>query len=66
MKSFIAVSVSLLALVLKKHASAAGVAVLASHTSGLLLPQDHPPWSEEHYTENKTTADQVSRTSTSV
>ncbi len=23
---------------------------LATHTSGLLLPQDHPPWSEEHYT----------------
>lgn len=23
---------------------------LASHTSGLLLPQDHPPWPEEHYT----------------
>ncbi len=23
---------------------------LATHTSGLLLPQDHPPWPEEHYT----------------
>ncbi len=23
---------------------------LASHTSGLLLPQDHPPWPVEHYT----------------
>jgi len=23
---------------------------LASHTSGLLLPQDHPPWPEQHYT----------------
>jgi beta-lactamase class C len=22
---------------------------LATHTSGLLLPQDHPPWPEEHY-----------------
>ena len=22
---------------------------LASHTSGLLLPQDHPPWPEQHY-----------------
>ena len=23
---------------------------LAAHTSGLLLPQDHPPWPTEHYT----------------
>jgi beta-lactamase class C len=23
---------------------------LATHTSGLLLPQDHPPWPTEHYT----------------
>jgi beta-lactamase class C len=23
---------------------------LATHTSGLLLPQDHPPWPEEYYT----------------
>jgi beta-lactamase class C len=23
---------------------------LATHTSGLLLPQDHPPWPQEHYT----------------
>jgi beta-lactamase class C len=23
---------------------------LATHTSGLLLPQDHPPWPEQHYT----------------
>jgi len=23
---------------------------LATHTSGLLLPQDHPPWPDEHYT----------------
>jgi beta-lactamase class C len=23
---------------------------LATHTSGLLLPQDHPPWPKEHYT----------------
>src|SRR5438105_3257293 len=23
---------------------------LATHTSGLLLPQDHPPWPEAHYT----------------
>jgi beta-lactamase class C len=23
---------------------------LASHSSGLLLPQDHPPWPEQHYT----------------
>ena len=22
---------------------------LATHTSGLLLPQDHPPWPDEHY-----------------
>jgi beta-lactamase class C len=22
---------------------------LAAHTSGLLLPQDHPPWPEQHY-----------------
>lgn len=22
---------------------------LATHTSGLLLPQDHPPWPEDHY-----------------
>ena len=30
----------------------AGVTVgqLATHTSGLLLPQDHPPWPTEHYT----------------
>jgi beta-lactamase class C len=26
------------------------VGQLATHTSGLLLPQDHPPWPTEHYT----------------
>ena len=26
------------------------VGQLAIHTSGLLLPQDHPPWPTEHYT----------------
>ena len=24
---------------------------LATHTSGLLLPQDHPPWPDEHYSQ---------------
>jgi beta-lactamase class C len=26
------------------------VGELATHTSGLLLPQDHPPWPDQHYT----------------